>query len=96
MHELLVYVGEFDKIYPCQDFPHTPNSVFRLFGVWQWRIQGRGPKGRKKKLGGPPPPPLSHGLDSLLFRTLLYLLHPPPRSDDLALYRELPTPPTSG
>ena len=78
--------------------PSYSSSVFRLFGVWQWRVQGRGPKGRKKKLGGPlpSPPSLSHGLDPPLFRTLFYLLHPPPRSDELALYRELPTPPTSG
>ena len=25
------------------------SSVFRLLGFWQWRIQGRGPKGSKKK-----------------------------------------------
>ena len=25
------------------------SSVFRLLGVWQWRIQGKGPKGSKKK-----------------------------------------------
>ena len=76
----------------CQDFSHTPIACFRLF-------QGRGPKGKKKKFWRPPPSPppsLSHGLDPPMFRTLLYLLHPPPRSDELALYRELPTPPTSG
>ena len=33
------------SIETCQDFSH----VFRLLGVWQWRIQGRGPKGSKKK-----------------------------------------------
>ena len=99
MHELLVYVGEFDKIYPCQtcqDFSHTPIacSGFSVFGSGGSRGGAR--RAERKNLGDRHPPPLSHGLVPPLFRTLLYLVHPPPRSDELALYRELPTPPTSG
>ena len=58
--------------------------------------RGGARRAERKNWGDRLPPLLSRGLDPPLFRTLFYLVHPPPRSDELALYRELPTPPTSG
>lgn len=67
MHELLVYVGEFDKIYPCQ------SKLVKTSLILQQRVQafrclavahsGEGPEGQKEKIGGtaplPPPPYLT-------------------------------------
>ena len=56
MHELLVYVEEFDKIYPCQ------SKLVKTSLILQWRVQafrclavadpGEGPEGQREKIGG--------------------------------------------
>ena len=56
MHELLVYVEEFDKIYPCQ------SKLVKTSLILQQRVQafrclavadpGEGPEGQREKIGG--------------------------------------------
>ena len=61
MHELLVYVEEFDKIYPCQA------KLVKTSLILQWRVQAfrclavadseEGPERQKEKIGGTAPLP---------------------------------------